>query len=361
MPAQTSSVSAQCSMRWSRGRRAFQGDTKAVDAGGHPEGKPKAGQSGVEALPKEVERIISRCLRKERERRWQTMADLKSSAGGTEGGIGFRDAGSRRGTRSNSSRQALVDWCANRDNGRSCSSGNRRVVLAGPISPYARKRPPECSPLTSYAGSEQSPSFSPDGNQVVFSWNGEKQDNTDIYIKLVGSPDPRPLDYTTPQMTSARPFRRMESQLAFSGGRMSVTPSSSFLPLAVQSELWLTSPYLSPLFFLPSFAWFPNGKWVVLNGLTLLSKETGETRRLTIPPKKEFADVSPAVSPDGHTVAFSRAASLLEWDIYLLDLTEDMKPKGEPRQLTTLKSISRSPVWTPNGQEIIFTSGGICW
>ena len=49
---------------------------------------------------------------------------------------------------------------------------------------------PEVVPLTSYAGFEQSPSFSPDGNQVVFSWDGEKQDNFDIYLKLIGSPTP---------------------------------------------------------------------------------------------------------------------------------------------------------------------------
>jgi len=30
-------------------------------------------------------------------------------------------------------------------------------------------------------------SFSPDGNQVAFAWNGEKQDNFDIYVKLIGS------------------------------------------------------------------------------------------------------------------------------------------------------------------------------
>ena len=48
----------------------------------------------------------------------------------------------------------------------------------------------EVVPLTSYAGFENSPSFSPDGNQVVFSWNGEKQDNFDIYVKLIGSPTP---------------------------------------------------------------------------------------------------------------------------------------------------------------------------
>jgi Tol biopolymer transport system component len=42
-------------------------------------------------------------------------------------------------------------------------------------------------PLTSYRGSEISPSFSTDGNQVVFSWKAENQDNYDIYVKLVGA------------------------------------------------------------------------------------------------------------------------------------------------------------------------------
>ena len=55
-------------------------------------------------------------------------------------------------------------------------------------SPGKPQAVPEMIPLTTYAGSEKSPSFSPDGNQVAFSWNGEKQDNYDIYVKLIGSP-----------------------------------------------------------------------------------------------------------------------------------------------------------------------------
>src|SRR5262249_11276528 len=42
-------------------------------------------------------------------------------------------------------------------------------------------------------------------------------------------------------------------------------------------------------------------------------------------------------------------------EIYLLDLAEDLKPKGEPRRLTSLKAHSFSPFWSPNGQEIIFS------
>ena len=87
------------------------------------------------------------------------------------------------------------------------------------------------------------------------------------------------------------------------------------------------------------FAWLPDGKWVVTDGLALLSTESGETRSLTSPPTKSSPDFSPAVSPDGRTVAFSRSAGYGGSDIYLIDLTEDLKPKGEPRRLTSLKGF----------------------
>ena len=48
-------------------------------------------------------------------------------------------------------------------------------------------------PLTSYRGMEQMPSLSPEGTQVAFRWNGESEDNFDIYVKLVGPGDPHRL------------------------------------------------------------------------------------------------------------------------------------------------------------------------
>ena len=48
-------------------------------------------------------------------------------------------------------------------------------------------------PLTSYQGEERHPTFSPDGNEVAFSWNGEAGTNSDIYRKLIGPGNPLPL------------------------------------------------------------------------------------------------------------------------------------------------------------------------
>jgi Tol biopolymer transport system component len=38
-------------------------------------------------------------------------------------------------------------------------------------------------PLTSLAGVVSSPSMSPDGTYVVFTWNGATEDNQDLYVQ----------------------------------------------------------------------------------------------------------------------------------------------------------------------------------
>jgi predicted Ser/Thr protein kinase len=59
------------------GQRAFQGETKASTIAAILRDEPKALSQVVEGLPREIERVVKRCLRKDREHRFQTMADLK--------------------------------------------------------------------------------------------------------------------------------------------------------------------------------------------------------------------------------------------------------------------------------------------
>ena len=59
--------------------------------------------------------------------------------------------------------------------------------------PVADGPPPRVVPLTRLAGKEGWPAFAPDGEQVAFAWSGEKYDNTDVYVTLVGSTEVRRL------------------------------------------------------------------------------------------------------------------------------------------------------------------------
>ena len=226
-------------------------------------------------------------------------------------------------------------------------------------SPEKPQAAPEVIPLTTYPGSERSPSFSPDGNQVAFSWNGEKQDNYDIYVKAIGS-SREPERLTTDPAEDVSPafspdgrsigFVRLEKDRA----TFIIIPSVGGPERSV-GEI----PAVRPNMDGPLFAWFPNGKWVVTNGLVLLSIETGKTRSVTstLAPSQLFTDSFPAVSPDGHTLALGRSLSYFKWSIYLLHLNRHLKPTAEPRQLTVVKDLNWSPAWTANGREVVFVSG----
>ena len=45
-------------------------------------------------------------------------------------------------------------------------------------------------PLTYYEGKESEASFSPDGNQIVFTWDRGRRRNPDLYVQTIGGSDP---------------------------------------------------------------------------------------------------------------------------------------------------------------------------
>ena len=59
------------------GRRPFQGETKASTLAAVINKEPETPAGRGEPLPAEVERAVMRCLRKDPQRRWQNMSDLK--------------------------------------------------------------------------------------------------------------------------------------------------------------------------------------------------------------------------------------------------------------------------------------------
>jgi Tol biopolymer transport system component len=226
---------------------------------------------------------------------------------------------------------------------------------------------PVVVPLTSHPGVEAHPSFSPDGSQVAFSWNGEKQDNFDIYVKLIRSGTQLRLTQA-PEADSNPAWSPDGGSIAFI--REGSSGASVFLtsPLGPpERPVALISPranYKAGAWE-SGLAWSPDGRSLVCSdrnsdqeplGLFLLSVESGEKLRLTSP-EKMFFDNQPTFSPDGRTLAFVRNVKVGISDIYLLPLSKDFHAASEPRRLTFENRFVCRPAWTLDGQQIIFSSG----
>jgi serine/threonine protein kinase len=359
------------------GQRAFQGETKVSTIAAILREEPKPLSQVAEGLPREVERLVKRCLRKDREHRLQTMADLK---------VALEELKEESDSGELADKAAVVAGLPRHiERGGVKPPLPRRLALAAIAAVvivvalgvagwywYHRSRatpqaPLTAVPLTSYPGREETPSFSPEGNQVAFSWNGEKQDNYDIYVKQIGvEPPSRLTNDPAPDVSPAwspdgrtiaflrqfSPTREALILIPQRGGRERLLEE---LDLSMASFLPWSGPYL---------AWTPDSKWLACpvpeagrSGswtLYLFSVETGEKRKLTNPPPD--GDTAPAFSADGRILAFAR----LHWpasDLCLLRLGEGYKPQGEPERVPSENPYNIGVAWTPDGSEIIFSSG----
>jgi Tol biopolymer transport system component len=71
----------------------------------------------------------------------------------------------------------------------------------------------------------------------------------------------------------------------------------------------------------------------------------------------DYDDLNPAFSPDKTHLAFVRYSNwgINASDLYFLELSSDLKPKGQPQRLTALNRQAASPVWTRDSRAILFT------
>ena len=336
------------------GQRPFRGDTSISILSGILRDDPAPPRQLVSDLPAEVERVILRCLRKDPGRRFQHMEDLKVAL------EELREdtiSGILRGVQAPAPRAKSRPWrwMAVAAAVLAAAAGalwfgtSRKSTSAPPLSAV---------PLTSYAGHVMDPAFSPDGNQVVFAWDGEQQDNIDIYLKLVGPG--APLRLTT--------HKGIDRYPAWSPDGRSI----AFVRLVQGEQAVMLIPALGGPErklvdgFAINLAWSKDGQWLLMSrfqaqrqvrAVFAYHMATGELRQLTTSLQGAWAgDQDPALSPDGRTLAFARSMTRASSQIYLLPVTASMTPSGEPRQLTSGNRAALVPVWTPDGREVIFSS-----
>ena len=346
------------------GRNAFQGSSRLSTLAAILREDPKPISEVTPGTPREIERIIARCLRKDPGKRWQSMTDLRTSLQeckeDSESGVLSGSALRTSQTPAVSRRPWL--WAV-------AAAG---LVIVAAAAWLFRARQPAGSllsavPLTAYAGFERNPSFSPDGNQVAFAWGGPNQDNSDIYIKLIGPGDPLRLT-TDPAVDTSPAWSPDGRWIAFVRFLPEGRAGYYRIPALGGPEQKVGETYSEPYLNSvpnPLIAWSPDSQWLIVPDKTKpeddfslfrLSVATGEKHKLTtaVP---GGSDSGAAFSPDGHTLAFIRRE---EWGltrIALLTLSPELDPKGEPKILPSAEQDNYSPAWTPDGLDVVFSSG----
>jgi len=228
-------------------------------------------------------------------------------------------------------------------------------------------------PLTTFPGAEVFPAFSPDAKKVVFVWTGDPPVHPDIYVKTIGQSDVTRL--TDDEATECYPAWSPDGKwIAFEHcnpggieGYIATTASVNVIP-AKGGEKRKAGEVRTPTDrYLPQLAWTPDSQWLILRnrepasdrvGLFLLSPFTGQQRQITSPPAANWDDATPAVSPDGRFLAFTRSASPQVRDVYLLPLAGDYTAAAAPRRLTSAREDITGIFWVEGGKELLYFSRG---
>ena len=260
-------------------------------------------------VPKELERIVDKCLAKEASERYQRVDDLLVDLRGLQKEQQAEAAPTAPPAPASLPRSQRTPWLL----------AGAAVLIALAVTAGAflglfesekpvAQEPLRVVPFTSYPGEELYSDFSPDGEQVVFSWDGENQDNTDIYVKSFESDTPvRLTSHAAPDLFPAWSpdgrwiaFQRWEDDR----GVLLTIPSIG------GPERKLTDLNIGIGVSGSKMAWLPDSKGLIVAdgrpaSIFLVLMETGERRELVAPRDVGFLSRRAVLSPDGQTLAFS--------------------------------------------------------
>jgi len=330
-------------------------------------------------LPSEVEAIIGKALEKNRELRYQHASELRADllrlrrdsessyrAAKSPINVASQEASPRRGTGPD-----FQVWL------RRWPFAILIVTLALLAGLYAyrlrgeRSQRPSTSivvPFTTDPGVEVAPSFSPDGNQIVFSRTGEDSaSGTDgLYVKQLGNE--REVRLTNNPGHSFYPAWSPDGRsIAFSrsgkdGTGIYLIPSLGG-PTRKLAELQASGDNFRYL------SWTSDGKWLAfadydpkidgtINGghIDLLDVQSLTRHALPRPSPDCAVSSMPVFSPDGKTMALVCTVTKGVNRIYLQHALG-----GQPREIARLNGEIVGLAWTPDSETLIYSLNGSLW
>jgi len=357
------------------GRQPFEGETASDVMSLILQKEPPPLAYSWPEVPAELERIVRKALRKDREERYQTVKDLLIDL---------------RNLRKELELSAEMERSAPPMTGRAMSSGQSAAATAhypssaeyivteikqhkwaaalilgiiivsavgfyllsrrSPVTKEASLRNATFTQLTDQSGAEYSPSLSPDGKSFVYA--GYASGNWDIYLQRVGGKNPINLTKDSAADDTQPAFSPDGERIAFrserEGGGIFVMGATG------ESVKRLTDFGFNP-------AWSPDGKEIACaaegpldpafrsnpnSRVWAINVATGEKRQVT----KEDS-IQPNWSPHGIRIAYGGRRNAAQRDIWTSPAAG-----GEPIEVTNDVAVEGSPAWSPDGKYLYFAS-----
>jgi Tol biopolymer transport system component len=317
------------------GLRAFDGDNAASVISAIMTAEPPALPQQPFAVRPALDRVLRMCIAKDPDERWQSASDVRRA-------LQLVDATPEPVEAMPPHKRFRWGWMAVAALLGALIAGAAVLRLSAPkaLEPWTFR------PLT-YSGLAFDPSLSPDGKQVAFIWNGEKNQGFDLYLQLVNGGSPLRLKDAQPGSKPA--WSPDGSRLAFvrRDGGIYVMPALGGTPQRVSISKGIAGGDL---------AWSPGGAFFVFlgpgQGLFSVPADGGEVHQLT--KLAAGVDISPALSPDGGTLAFVRRTSTFNSGVFVMPLNRDGTTAGPAKQITSGVWDISTLDWTADGREILF-------
>ena len=277
------------------GRKAFPGDSAPSTMAAILRDDPKPISQELGGTLHDLDRVISRCLRKNPGRRFQTAMEVRNAL------EDLRDEmeGRRQAALSIPALRKWLPWAV---------AGLALAAIGGLIW-IRRAKPADTAaaplivrPLTSLPGRKDLPVFSPDGNIVAFAWDGGQQgQNSDVYLmQLDGG---RPLQVTTHAASEWPSCFSPDGRRLYFNRQSASGFTSYWVPTLGGDETRVAEGVITDI--------APDGQSAVLvrlngsqpgeQGIFVLQLFTGNERRLG----ENFGAMDPKFSADGKWVYIS--------------------------------------------------------